>query len=211
MNEPERVVFDSNVFFQALISAGGPAGSCLAAVEHGDVFLFVSRLVFAELRDVCLRPHIARRFRLSETRIDAFILDAQKCSTIIENIPHVFEYPRDPDDAHYVDLAVAARARLIVSRDNDLLALKNAADPIGADFQRRFPDLAILTHEELLIRLRSKRGSKFRYTPMDRVTCRSSSEPDRTRGLAAGRQGRRLLMAIHAIAARTAACGSGTV
>jgi predicted nucleic acid-binding protein len=36
----------------------------------------------------------------------------------------VFEYERDTDDAHYIDLAVACRAKLIVSRDRDLRATR---------------------------------------------------------------------------------------
>jgi putative PIN family toxin of toxin-antitoxin system len=154
MSEPDRVVFDCNVYFQSLISPAGPAGECLNAVRQGRLLLFASRQVFEELRDVCLRPTIAARFRLTEGRVDAFVSDVEKLGTFVEDIPHVFDYERDPDDAHYVDLAVATGARLIVSRDNDLLALNNADEPAGADFQRRFPDLEILTPDEVLSRLK---------------------------------------------------------
>jgi predicted nucleic acid-binding protein len=51
---------------------------------------------------------------------------------------------RDPDDAHYVNLALAADARLIVSRDRDLLDLMDSAKPEAAEFQSRFPALRIL-------------------------------------------------------------------
>jgi predicted nucleic acid-binding protein len=65
-------------------------------------------------------------------------------------VPPIFEYPRDPDDAHYVDLAIAADAKLIVSRDNDLLSLRDPATVAGQDFLSRFPLLLILTPPEAL-------------------------------------------------------------
>jgi uncharacterized protein len=74
--------------------------------------------------------------------------------TLVENAPHVFDLPRDPDDAHYIDLAVASQAKLIVSRDKDLLSLRDEENEEARDFRTRFPDLEILTPPELMERLR---------------------------------------------------------
>jgi len=38
-------------------------------------------------------------------------------------VPRVQAYSRDPDDEMYLNLAIAAQADFIVTRDNDLLAL----------------------------------------------------------------------------------------
>ena len=56
MTTPERVVFDCNIFFQALINPLGPAGQALEAVADGRCILFVSKFVFDELQDVTSRP-----------------------------------------------------------------------------------------------------------------------------------------------------------
>ena len=64
--------------------------------------------------------------------------------------PSVFTYERDPKDAHYVDLAVAAAATIITSRDNDLLALMRPGDPVADEFALRFPLLRVLTPDGLL-------------------------------------------------------------
>lgn len=45
-----RVVFDCNVYFQALINEEGPAGKCVAAAFDGRVTLFITRFVMDEIR-----------------------------------------------------------------------------------------------------------------------------------------------------------------
>jgi putative PIN family toxin of toxin-antitoxin system len=150
MNPVERAVFDCNIYFQALISRSGPAGQCFSAAQHGKLLLFTSAIVINEFRDVCLRPRIASRFRLSEESVNAFVAEIEHTAMIVSEVPKIFEYDRDPDDAHYVDLAVAASAHLIVSRDQDLLALSDPQNPEAIFFKSRFPEISILTPTELL-------------------------------------------------------------
>lgn len=155
MSLAERVVFDCNEFFQAMISPGGPAGECIAVVRKGKLTLIVSQHILDEYRDVCSRPRLVNRFKLSVRRVDCFISQRLEMSTLVADVPHVFEYVRDPDDEHYVDLALATNSKLIVSRDKDLLALEDQSTPEGRSFHQRFPELTILMPEELLMRLRA--------------------------------------------------------
>ncbi|MDX1963909.1 MAG: putative toxin-antitoxin system toxin component, PIN family [Pirellulales bacterium] len=150
MRDHERVVFDCNVFFQALISPTGPAGRLfnLAAVQRVD--LFVSEYVLAELRELTAETKIVAKYRLSAELMEEFFEKLTTAAVLVETVPSVFEFPRDPDDAHYVDLALAAGAKLIVSRDKDLLSLADILTPEGRDFHARFPDLAVLTPVQLL-------------------------------------------------------------
>jgi predicted nucleic acid-binding protein len=46
--------------------------------------------------------------------IEEFFQTIQISATILEAFPELFAYARDPDDAHYVNLALAADAKLIV-------------------------------------------------------------------------------------------------
>ena len=62
----------------------------------------------------------------------------------LEGFPEIFSYQRDPDDARYINLALAARATLVVSRDKDLLDLMDSTKPEAAEFQKHFPLLRIL-------------------------------------------------------------------
>lgn len=150
MTRPEHVVFDCNVYFQAFISGSGPAGQLLNAVNQRLLTLFLSQYVLDELADVLSRPQLAARFKFTSERVAHFIDSLREISTFVDDVPHVFDFPRDPKDAHYVDLAVAVNAKLIVSRDEDLLSLRDVATSDGRNFINRFPNLLILTPPEVL-------------------------------------------------------------
>lgn len=150
MTTPERVVFDCNVFFQALTSPRGPARRLLGNAASGELTLFVSAPTLDELADVASRPRLVEKYGLEPAVVADFIAHIRSFSTFLDSIPHVFDFPRDPQDAHYVDLAVAADAKLIVSRDKDLLSLRDLATADGRDFHARFPGLLVLTPPELL-------------------------------------------------------------
>jgi putative PIN family toxin of toxin-antitoxin system len=150
----DRVVFDCNVYFQALIGSTGPAAKCLEAAEKFKFLLYCSEHVLEELADICSRPPLIQRFRFTESRVKKFTHKIRRAATIVEDIPHVFRYPRDPDDEHYVDLAVVCRAHLIASRDRDLLSLNDLTTEEGRRFKTQFPDLLILTPDELLARIK---------------------------------------------------------
>jgi putative PIN family toxin of toxin-antitoxin system len=149
----DRVVFDCNVYFQALIGPTGPAAKCLESAEKFKFQLYCSEYILEELADVCCRPALIRRFKFTEDRAEKFSLRIRRTATIIDSVPHVFTYSRDPDDEHYVDLAAACQAHLIASRDRDLLSLADQSTETGRQFRQQFPDLLIMTPDELLHRI----------------------------------------------------------
>ncbi len=57
----------------------------------------------------------------------------------ISDVPKVFELNRDLDDEVFVNLAVAAKADYLVSRDQDLLDLRD-----NSEFTSQFPNLKIV-------------------------------------------------------------------
>jgi putative PIN family toxin of toxin-antitoxin system len=146
---PQRVVFDCNVFVPALINRAGPAGKCVVHALNGDVALFLSDETLAEIRKA---PGKATPARLGVTveRTETLIDNLLKVASVIPNVPAVFVYDRDPDDAHYVNLAVAAQAKLIVSRDRDLLDLMDARRVESLAFRRQFPAMRILDPVQLI-------------------------------------------------------------
>ena len=128
------------VFVQALASDLGPAFACLQLVREGKVELCLSAAILAEIRDVLARPKLRRKLpSLTPGRVSAFLDDIASYAMIISDVPDRFRYDRDPKDEPYVNLALAAGARYLTSRDRDLLDL--AEDEI---FRQQFPGLTIL-------------------------------------------------------------------
>lgn len=154
-NPPVRSVFDCNVFLQAMANPNGPAGACFAEVKTGRIELFVSQLILSELTEVAARPVLVRKLALTADRTRAFVDDLTAIATWVDPVPSVFLHPRDPKDNLYVDLAIAIGAHVITSRDRHLLALRDPADPIGADFMSRFASIEVLTPVQLLQRVRA--------------------------------------------------------
>jgi uncharacterized protein len=149
----QKVVFDCNIFAQALMNPLGPAGACLQATFDGHASLFVSDFVIMEIRDILNKPTPAKAGVTSRKAEDLVQLLLVKTEYVSE-VPAVFVHPIDEDDSNYVNLALAAGAKLIVSRDRHLLNLNNPAKMWSADFRARFPDLRIISAEQLLKQIR---------------------------------------------------------
>jgi putative PIN family toxin of toxin-antitoxin system len=141
--DPQHVVYDCNVFVQALINRVGPAGRCITLALNREVLLFISEPLLAEIRNAPNKPTPAR-LGVTVDRTETLIGNLLKTGTLVANVPIEFTYERDPDDAHYVNLALATESDLIVSRDRDLLDLMAPAPREALDFHQRFPSLRII-------------------------------------------------------------------
>ncbi len=136
----DRAVFDCMIYLQAVANESSPAFACFRLVDDGQVLLCVSAETLAEVRDVLTRPALQAKFpRLTPDRVEAFLQNVEAKAIRITEIAKAFSHPRDPDDEAYLNLAIAAGAKHLVSRDKDLLDLRN--DP---DFRNRFPGLTVL-------------------------------------------------------------------
>jgi|SRR5947209_8941323 len=147
MTPPARpgAVFDCMAFLQATASPSGPAAACLRLVEAGAVTLFVSEPVLREVGDVLTRPRVRQKNpRLTDEAVQALLERLSQKAVFVGQVPEQFSCARDPKDEPYVDLAVAAGAAYLVSRDKDLLDLMDEASSEGVAFRQRFPGLTIL-------------------------------------------------------------------
>lgn len=140
---PEKVVFDCNVFLQYLLNKDGPGGRCIELALTTKVQLCLSPDILAELRELP-EKEVGIERGIDPEIIDRLIKALLAVSILLEVVPDSFRHPIDEDDSIYINLAIAAGAQLIVSRDRHLLGLADPAKPWATDFQRRFPTLWIL-------------------------------------------------------------------
>ncbi|MGN6367973.1 MAG: putative toxin-antitoxin system toxin component, PIN family [Phycisphaerae bacterium] len=141
------VVYDCNIFVQALINPVGPAGRCIEQVRVATVRLFITNFILNEIRESHLK--IPAKYGVTPEQTSRLADAVLAAATLLSNVPPAFVYTRDPDDAHYVNAALAANAHLIVSRDRDLLDLMGTSTD-ALDFRTRFPDLRILDPVQFL-------------------------------------------------------------
>lgn len=151
VREKARVVFDCNVFLQAAARAQGPAAACLRLVENGYLRLYLSPEILREVEEVLSYPEIRERFKtLTDEIVQQFIEHVRELAETPRYIPKRFAYQRDVDDEPYINLAIAARADYLVSRDRDLLDLMTGITAECKEFRQRFRFLRVVEPTALL-------------------------------------------------------------
>ena len=144
-------VFDCMIYLQAATNEKSPAFACLELAESNEVRLFISPPILAEIRDVLSRPKIRAKYpHLTPERVDLFLLKLATIANFVSDVPDSGIALRDPDDLPYLNLAIAAGADYLVSRDKDLLDLMK--DEV---FRGKFPKIRIVAPAMLLHAFRS--------------------------------------------------------
>jgi len=139
-----RVVFDCMLSLQAAARATGPAAACLKIAEEGLVELCLSEDVLAEIRDVLTRPKLQAKFpALTAVGVAEFVDRLIRKSVLVPVVAALVALPRDPKDEKYLNLALAANARFLVSRDNDLLDLNRDDNSLGRLLKQQYPNLVV--------------------------------------------------------------------
>jgi putative PIN family toxin of toxin-antitoxin system len=130
-----RVVLDANVVF-AGVGWRGEAYNCLLAMAKRRITVFATQEILEELR--ALVAERGGKFKHAPGNLLTWYYERVK---LVDPSPLGKQRSRDAKDDPYLACALAARAKFIVSRDDDLLALEK---PFG---------IQILTPRELLARL----------------------------------------------------------
>lgn len=117
-----QAVLDTNIVVSALLWGGTPFKLFELATE-GNLTLYTSPTLLAELRDVLNRDHLASRLIQQQKAVeDAIRLYEDLCIPVTPlSTPRAV--PNDIDDDQVIACALAAGAPLIVSGDRDLLVL----------------------------------------------------------------------------------------
>ncbi len=131
-----RAVFDTNIVISALVF-GRSLFWLRRAWASGTVVPVVCRETVAELLRVLAYP----KFRLDAAERETLLADYLPFAEIVslpDPLPELPTACRDRNDAVFLHLAIASRAELLISGDDDL-AMLVAAYPVAspAEFRRR--------------------------------------------------------------------------
>lgn len=130
MIAPLRVVLDTNVVLSALVFGGGAAGRVRRAWQQGALLPLASTATVKELVRVLAYP----KFCLSQAEQDELLADYLPYTKTVRIPQPPPQVPacRDVLDAPFMHLAVAGRAHVLVSGDQDLLAIAAAFEQASA-------------------------------------------------------------------------------
>ena len=130
MSAPLRVVLDTNVVLSALVFGGGAAGRVRRAWQQDALLPLASTATVKELVRVLAYP----KFRLSQAEQDELLADYLPYTKTVRIPQPPPQVPacRDVLDAPFMHLAVAGRAHVLVSGDQDLLTIAAAFEQASA-------------------------------------------------------------------------------
>lgn len=141
-----RVVLDCMIFLQGVGRHRGLSRRCLELIDAGALELWLSPEILLEVDEVLNRPLVRSKFPLLSTESSrSFLRSLSARAQLVLGVSKSFALPRDPDDEMYVDLAIAAGARYLVTwNERHLTYLMQRDTPEGCDFCGRYPTLTIL-------------------------------------------------------------------
>ncbi len=145
-------VFDTNIYLQATLSDKGAAFACWQLVENGEVRVFVTEVILAEIKDVLNRPKLRRKYPiLTDEKVNEAVKAICSLAVIVEKIEDIYKFERDENDEVFINLALTVDAEFLVSRDNDLLDLAK-----DESFKMTYPKLKVVNPAEFLQICRAK-------------------------------------------------------
>ncbi len=134
-------IFDTNTILQAVLSETCPAMVCVQSVLDGKVQLITTDEIVAELRGILARPSLNLKYpQLSSQRTSLLIDSILERASVLAQPQRSFTLDRDPADEVFINLAIDSGARFLVTRDRDLLDLRD--DP---EFSSQFAKPKIVT------------------------------------------------------------------
>ncbi len=119
-----RLVVDTNVLVSAFLWQGTP-GRLIELAGDKEVQLFTSRMLIDELSDVLHRAKHSKSVEATGLTAGQMVLNFRRLATVVSARQFTQAVSRDPNDDAVLACALAARADLVVSGDNDLLVLKS--------------------------------------------------------------------------------------
>jgi putative PIN family toxin of toxin-antitoxin system len=152
-----RVILDTNTLFRGLAKSESASGRVLEVVAAHRVTLLTSRSVVAEYRTILMDPKIVGRYEsLTPLIVEAAIRKLVYYAEHLEIVRSRFDFPRDPKDAKFLELAISAKATHLITFDSDLLSLPTSHSDAAKRLRQRNPQLRIRLPGEFLNELEAE-------------------------------------------------------
>jgi putative PIN family toxin of toxin-antitoxin system len=136
-----RAVYDTNVILSGFFWKGNEC-ECMRKVEKKEVVLLLSKEIVEEIYEVIRKKKLASLIKNVQVNPEELVRKIVSMSEIVNAKMRLDIVLDDPKDSKFIECAVAAKARYIVSGDSHLLKLK------------RYEEIEILNAKDFLSHLR---------------------------------------------------------
>lgn len=131
------VVLDTNIVLDLYVFADPAAQPLREAIEQAQVRWLATPAMREELQRVLAYPQIAPRVRFYGLQADDVLAQFDRWSHGVTPAPKATITCKDPDDQHFIDLALAHGAQLL-SKDKAVLVMHRRMERLGAQALRVF-------------------------------------------------------------------------
>ncbi len=114
-----RVVFDTNIYISAFVIPGGNAEEAYLYAVGGRFDLFASIAILTETANT-----LRHKFSWAHEKIERLLTTVGQTATVLKTEPYIQVLHDEPDN-RILECALLARAEVIVTGDQHLLALEH--------------------------------------------------------------------------------------
>lgn len=133
-----RVVLDTNIVLDLWLFTDPWSQALQQALRDGNLQWQATQPMRDELARVLGYPHLMARLAKNDQRAADVLTRYDQAVTWQPVAPKAPYVCKDADDQKFVDLAVAHQA-LLISKDAEVLALKNRLARLGITVQKTYP------------------------------------------------------------------------
>lgn len=119
-----RVVFDTKLFVQAILTKKGICALLLTAWKRNHYILISSTDIVGEIERVLIYQQIRGKYNLTEADIEDLISLLESEAAILSEIPKLNIIQDYPPNNKFLDCAIAGDVDYIVAGDAHLLGIK---------------------------------------------------------------------------------------
>ncbi len=125
----DKVVLDSTILVSAFLAKTGVSAELLHKAKDGGFDICLAEEILEEVQRALLQyQKIRKRYHYADQTVIQYVQNLRIVAHLITGLPSIEAVNCDPNDNMVVACAFKARAGYIVTRDNDLLSLKNYGD-----------------------------------------------------------------------------------
>lgn len=117
-----RAVIDTNVLVRAMLKPDGSVGPVVDFLRDGRYVFLYSEATLNELIEVLSRPRMVHRYGLTAAEVETLCALVIRRGELVEP-DRTITACRDPKNNKFLEVAVAGRADVIVTTDEDLEVL----------------------------------------------------------------------------------------